>query len=367
MPDNTNNQPPKKEGFFNTLKTAAREISSEVNRARANLAPSGYVPGGGPTSPAAPATPSYRAPATLAELNIAPVASAASVPPLTPQQQAAQKLQNLLTNPWPALKDADLARHLRADAYFHPYTLGDLEFYARDILPATDPEIVSLIAAEAGEEAIVTCLTELCARSPGVYGSVGFSPRNLQEDLDAMDLRLTALLNDTPRFIAIGPIGLDANYNPAALPQQVAQFHRQLELAADFELPAVIFHRQALTQLRQALATTVLPKKLVWLKPIRSNDELELIHEINAHVVLRAELTHPKEEFYRNAVTQLLPQKLLVGSGNSLNAAHGREGQFNSAASLPDVIKVAAGCLKMPAAGLQARVNANFAHVFGPA
>ena len=359
-------QPPsdKKPGFLNAIGSAMREISAEVRKDLRNERPTGYTP----TTPsqssgaAAPPPPPVIYPAgTVPPVtgNHAQTEEGPTLPNLT------EELQGILLNPWPALRDNTYANRLRSDAYYHPYTLNDLDFYARDILPATNPEIVSLVAVEAGDTTLLQRLTTLFKTSPGLFGSVGYNPRNLQPDLEAMDAHLTSLLNNHPHILSIGPIGLDANYNASTLPQQIAQLQRQLEVAADFELPAIVFHNKAIKELTQTLRNTVLPKRLVWLKPIRSTEELDLIQELDFHVILRAELTHPRETFYQNALRQLLPQRLLIGSGNSLNAAYRNSGQFNSSVSLPDILTEAARQLKMPPMSLQARVNTNFAHIYG--
>ncbi len=358
----------KKPGLLSGLRNAAREIASEVRRDLNNQAPTGYVP----TSPTGSATaPSARAETVpLGSFSLGPEPAAVAVPPSVQEPQggqgAASSLQHMLHNPWPYLKDPATTAKLRADAYYHPYTLADLEFYPRDILPVTDPEIVSVVAVEAGDKALLERLVKLAAESPGVYGSIGFNPRNLQPDMDAMDAELTGILNVNPFIIAIGPIGLDANYSTTTLPEQRAQFIRQLEIAEDFDLPAIIFHNKAVKELREALESTVLPRRLVWLKPIRSQEELDLIQTYDAHVALRAELTHPKETFYQQAVAQILPQRLLIGSGNSLNAVHNKPGQFNSSNSLPDIIKVTSQLMGLTPQALQARANANFANLYAP-
>lgn len=366
--------PDKKPGFLSSIRSAAREIAQEVKRDLNNQAPSGYTPTSAMPAASPQAAPptggpvGNAGPAALASFSFGPEpgegGTAAPQPGAAPP--AADALQHMLHNPWPYLRDTANTAKLRADAYYHPYTLADLEFYARDILPATDPEIVSVVAMEAGDNALLERLAQLAAASPGVYGSVGFNPRNLQPDLDAMDATLTTILNGNPHIIAVGPIGLDANYSTTTLPEQRAQFIRQLEIAEDFDLPAIIFHNKAVRELRDALENTVRPRRMVWLKPIRTPEELDLIQSFDAHVALRAELTHPKETFYQQAVPQLLPQRLLIGSGNSLNAAHNKPGQFNSSNSLPEIIKVASQLLGLTPQALQARTNTNFANLYAP-
>lgn len=286
------------------------------------------------------------------------------VPAVTPRQQ---RLLETLRNPWDALRDASNPLQLMADAYYHPYTPEDLDVYVKTRQQAANGfATVSLVAVEAGDAALVEGLSKIVREVPGTLGAVGFGPRNLQDDLDAMDARLTELLNANPHFLTVGPVGLDANYSPATLPEQKAQLARQLEIAADFDLPVLLMHNKAGKELLETLRGVTTPKRMLFLKPLRDETDVEIVQEFDCHIPLRAELTHPNMEFYRAQVKNILPQRVLLASGNSLRTTHNRAGQFNASAALPEVLAAAAEAMKMPEQALLGRTNGNFAALFGP-
>lgn len=282
-------------------------------------------------------------------------------PPLMPTSAAARAL-----NPWPTLREPGSFKNFLTDAYYHAYTPADLEHYVSS-LPTSVPRVVSIICAEAGDEGLLEAFNDTLKGQSGLFGATGFSPRNMQADLQAMDDKLTDLLNNNPKLLAVGPIGLDLTYTSHNLAQQAAQMAKQLEIAYDFDLPALVFQNGALTELRDILEQGIsLPQKLIWLKPIQSDEELALIEEYNFYVAFRAELTWPKETFYRDVAKKVLPQRWLVGAGNSLKSTHNRAGQFNCSAGLEEIIATLAELKGMEIPQLKERLNMNFAQVYGP-
>ena len=77
----------------------------------------------------------------------------------------------------------------------------------------------------------------------GVYAAVGLHPECLDEN-SADDLAVIRELAASPKVVAIGEIGLDYYYDiPKELQKEI--FIRQLELAAELELPVNIHDREA--------------------------------------------------------------------------------------------------------------------------
>ena len=86
---------------------------------------------------------------------------------------------------------------------------------------------------------------ELAQRYPFVYAAVGVHPEDCAgwEDAQLAQLRVLAA---QPKVVAIGEIGLDYYWKenpPRALQKEV--FRRQLELAGELGLPAIVHDREA--------------------------------------------------------------------------------------------------------------------------
>lgn len=108
-------------------------------------------------------------------------------------------------------------------------------------------------AAAAGVDAIITVATSvagsrdalaLAERWPGIYATAGVHPHQAAEASDADWAALPALL-ETDLVVAVGEAGLDFFYDNAPRGVQREVFDRQLGLAADHDLPAVVHARDA--------------------------------------------------------------------------------------------------------------------------
>jgi TatD DNase family protein len=93
----------------------------------------------------------------------------------------------------------------------------------------------------------------LADQEPELYAAVGIHPNDaLQWDEDS--LPALRKLASHPKAVAIGEIGLDYYRDRTPRPQQKHAFQRQLELAAELELPVIIHNRDATADTLQILA-----------------------------------------------------------------------------------------------------------------
>lgn len=103
-----------------------------------------------------------------------------------------------------------------------------------------DHVVVPAIDRETGARTL-----EIAARFPGVvFAALGIHPSEIESAAgDGLDWISEGIRNDC--VIAIGEIGLDVYRGEKNLKQQEDLFARQLELALDHNLPAIIHHRAA--------------------------------------------------------------------------------------------------------------------------
>jgi len=85
---------------------------------------------------------------------------------------------------------------------------------------------------------------ELAHHAPQIWGTQGVHPHEAAQYSDAVETRIRAGLADE-RLLAVGEIGLDYYYDHADRAVQREVFERQLQIAADLELPVVIHTRDA--------------------------------------------------------------------------------------------------------------------------
>lgn len=86
--------------------------------------------------------------------------------------------------------------------------------------------------------------SELSKKYPFVYAAVGVHPHYAESYDDRAEQRLISLC-ENKKVRAIGEIGLDYHYDYAPRELQQRVFERQLTLARELDLPAVIHDREA--------------------------------------------------------------------------------------------------------------------------
>jgi TatD DNase family protein len=109
-------------------------------------------------------------------------------------------------------------------------------------------------AALAGVTTILSTATDLtsaktvvdqCGNFPAIYGAIGISPFDIEGLPPDWEATLRTFFNH-PRIVAVGEIGIDdSNPRYPPLDKQLPYFERQLALAAELDLPAVIHSRGA--------------------------------------------------------------------------------------------------------------------------
>lgn len=271
-----------------------------------------------------------------------------------------------LTQPGPARPKTQL------DCFFNPSALPELHGYMKGWEAEEDyPYTAAIAAAEASNESLLNTFKSVLDNLPQLYGSVGFGPRHIQEDVEQMDADLTDLLNDNPKLIAIGPVGFDLHFSPHTEREQAEQFLRQIEIAADFGLPVFLTQTRALAQLVAALNEAPLkPQHLIVVDVPKSVDEAEAIAAlVKSHgikVLVRSEITYPDNAVYRNMVTKLPENSLLLASGSGLMASQSRSGKTNTPASLPEILTTLATLRDAERHELLRTLNRTAHGIFGP-
>lgn len=268
-------------------------------------------------------------------------------------------------NPIDVLADPARRGQFTLDCYFHAYAPEDITGYPALISAESKPPYTfGLLAAEAGQAILQAALLSATGSHGRLFGILGMGPRDVWEHLDELDTTLTSLLNDNPRVLAVGPVGLDANYSSANMQQQQAQLQRQLEIAQDFGLPALVFQRKAVAELDAVLNGMEAKPVMVYVRPAESPEDAELITRHGMYALLRSELDNSGFNIHRALVASLPRERLLLASGSALVAPKALAGHFNSPAGLKHTLNEASALLGVPVPELRQTLNTNALRVF---
>lgn len=224
------------------------------------------------------------------------------------------------------------------DAFYHIETIkGGEEFEQAFLEHKEDRQLLCLVASYMDDKEAASKTHELINNYAKLFGIIGYSPKTYDMDLDILDERLCDVLNDEEKYLAIGPIGLDMHYAPYALKQQKALLKRQIDIAADFNLPVYLTHKNGEEELLRYLTDNALPENVkgVWASPLQSQKAVDFIIKNNFYMLVRAEITYPEQAQYRTLLKQIPHDLLLMGSGDELEAPGSTRGRWNR----PEYIK----------------------------
>ena len=131
--------------------------------------------------------------------------------------------------------------------YFDTHAHYDDEAFDsdRDGLLASMPECgVDLIVNPGCGEGSSMCALELARKYPHVFAAVGWHPQEADDFNDSSIDKLRAWSQEK-KVVAIGEIGLDYFYEGASKEKQRDVFMKQMQLAKELGLPAIVHDREA--------------------------------------------------------------------------------------------------------------------------
>jgi len=118
-----------------------------------------------------------------------------------------------------------------------------------------DRMVVVGIDAKTSQQAI-----RLAEQYQGIYAAIGIHPNSPVIDINDEMNQIKVMLSH-PKVVAVGEIGLDYYREYVAVPEQKARLLRQLDLAAQADLPVIIHNREAIEDLYPILSNWVKEKK----------------------------------------------------------------------------------------------------------
>jgi len=232
-----------------------------------------------------------------------------------------------------------------------------------------DPAAVVERARAAGVTRILTVGTDpdgwgralaLAEGHEGVFAILGVHPHEA-ERVDADAVREVCRLQNHPKVVAVGEIGLDWFRDYAAPDAQRRLFAAQLAMAADIGKPVVIHTRAADDDTRAALAEH--PGTVV-LHCFSSPHLLPVALERGWYVSFAGNVTFPKATDLRLAATQVPADRILAETDCPYLAPQPVRGQRNEPANVMHTLAALAEARGDDSAELERRIEANAAECF---
>ncbi len=228
-------------------------------------------------------------------------------------------------------------------------------------------------AAEAGVTRIITMGNDFTAsrhacilaeQHPEIYAAVGIHPHEAKEVVPRTLEGLRILAGNSSKVLAWGEIGLDYHYDFSPRDCQQDVFRKQLEIAAELELPVVIHDRDAHEDVLSIL------KDFTGLKAV-------IIHCFSGDLAIAEEclnrgyylgiggtLTYPKNNKLRNVVKYVSLKHLLLETDCPYLAPQPWRGKRNEPAFMTAVLEEIARLKEMPEEEIAKATTANAQKAF---
>jgi TatD DNase family protein len=208
---------------------------------------------------------------------------------------------------------------------------------------------------------------------PQIFASVGIHP-NYAQGWDEQALDELRDLASHPKVVAIGEIGLDyyRDYAPHDLQRSI--FRRQLELAAELDLPVVIHNRQATTDVLSILtawhAEFIGSHSPLQTRPgvlhsfSETGSAAQKALSMDFFMGITGPVTFNNAEELRQTVAQLPLDHLLIETDAPFLTPQPKRGKRNEPAFVRFVAEKISGIHNLPFETVAARTSANADRLF---
>jgi TatD DNase family protein len=207
---------------------------------------------------------------------------------------------------------------------------------------------------------------ELSNRHPDVHAALGVHPHDARLFDDKAEQLITTLIEQSPRVIAWGEIGLDFHYDNSPREVQMEVFGRQLQLAREANLPVIIHTREAEAETIEILnshwAGAGLPGVMHCF-----NGSLQLAQqamELGFYISFSGIITFKKAQDLRAVAKQVPLNKLLIETDCPFLAPVPFRGKRNEPAQVVEVARCLAGIHKLEVEDIARNTSENFGRLF---
>src|SRR5215216_3291760 len=198
-----------------------------------------------------------------------------------------------------------------------------------------------------------------------IYTTVGVHPHEARLLDDEMYAQLLILCQH-PKVIAWGEIGLDYHYDNSPRDRQRTAFRKQLQLARERRLPAVIHTREAeadtLRILNEEWKDSELPGLIHCFTGTRAFAEEAI--KLGFYISFSGVVTFKKSEDLRDTASRLPLEKILIETDSPFLAPHPHRGRRNEPAYVVETARAIAGLRDVTAEEIGRITSDNFKRLF---
>jgi TatD DNase family protein len=209
---------------------------------------------------------------------------------------------------------------------------------------------------------------DLALSEPQVYAALGLHPIYLDEHrpehLQELRDRLAALAGH-PKLCAVGEIGLDYYVESLDREQQQKTFDSQLQMAADFNLPALLHVRRSHADTIATLKRFKLRRSGIVHAFAGSREEAKEYIKLGFKLGLGGAATWPQALRMHRVIAELPLDSVVLETDSPDMAPAMFAGIRNSPEHLPDICTALAELMSIPAERLAEASTASAYEVFG--
>jgi TatD DNase family protein len=240
-------------------------------------------------------------------------------------------------------------------------------------------------AAEAGLEAVITIgsdfagckgAVELSRKHDFIYAAVGIHPHDAKDFSPEIEEQIKSWIaesreeaascsgNEIPKIVAIGEIGLDYHYDLSPRDVQREVFIRQLEYAAEIDLPVSVHSREANKATMQILQQSGIKKGV--LHCFSGDGEMaEAALAMGLHISIAGPVTFKKAEGLKEIARVIPDERLLVETDAPYLAPVPYRGKRNEPAYVVETAKYIAGLRGITYEDIDRMTTLNAKRLFG--
>lgn len=146
-----------------------------------------------------------------------------------------------------------------------------------------------------------------------IIPSYGLHPWKVEEAEEGWFEKLGLFVEQAGRPVGIGEIGLDRWIENPHTEKQAVAFRRQLELAADYDLPVTIHCLRAWGPLMEIMRTAKLPRRGFLIHSVGASAELvDELAEMGGYFSVSGPFADPQKKRYQEALKRIPPDRLLL-------------------------------------------------------
>lgn len=187
---------------------------------------------------------------------------------------------------------------------------------------------------------------EIAGKNDFVSATVGCHPHHAS-DLDAKGLEQLASLAVNPKVVGWGEIGLDFFRRHSPPEEQITAFEKQLDLAADLELPVIIHDRDAHEQLLDILRQKKTPSGGVIHCFSGDYEFAKALMDMGFHVSIPGTVTYRKALLVRDVAARIPLERLFLETDAPFLAPEPHRGKRNEPAFVTHTAQEIARLRKM--------------------